>query len=352
MNAFHLQIILPIGVSFFTFEAISYTIDIYHKEIGVEHDFLHFAFFMVFFPRVIAGPIVRAAEFLPQVKKQVKVRYEHLSEGVQIFVQGLLKKIVIADTLAVFVDLVFANPDLYSSTTIWLAVIAYAIQIFCDFSGYTDMALGIARMFGFTLPKNFNMPYLATSVTDFWRRWHITLSRWIRDYIYIPIGGNRKGRARQYVNIIITMLLGGLWHGASWTFVVWGGLHGVMLAFEKAAGNYLNWQNKWLLALRWCITMVFILVTWVFFRAQTFADAFYMVRRMFFDFSAGIQWIYPYLVIYGIIVIIAHYVGRNKADYVFVDLRTVAGLTALCLAILFVLVMAPQATQPFIYFQF
>ena len=221
------NIILPIGISFFVFEAMSYCIDIYRGQLRPYTNWRHFALFIFFFPRMIAGPIIRPADFLPQLEREIALRWPNIVAGGQMFLLGMTKKLVIADHLAGPVDLVFAHPQNYSPMLIWQAVIAYSIQIFCDFSGYSDMAIGTAKMLGFDLPVNFNLPYIATNISDFWRRWHISLSSWLRDYLYISLGGNRKGEARTYFNLMATMARGGLWHGASWNFVLWGVWHGL-----------------------------------------------------------------------------------------------------------------------------
>jgi alginate O-acetyltransferase complex protein AlgI len=355
-HASHWNIILPAGISFYLFQTMSYTIDLYRKRIKVEKGFLEFAFFVSFFPQLVAGPIVRAKEFLFQAHKEARVTREKIEEGVQIFLQGVVKKVLVANSLAIFVDAVFANPGIFSSGTLWLAVVAYAIQIFCDFSGYSDMAIGIARMLGYDLVLNFDLPYLSTSVTEFWRRWHISLSRWIRDYIYIPLGGNRKGKARQYVNLLITMFLGGLWHGASWNFVIWGGLHGVALAVEKIIG-FPEWvQRRFLRPVGWALTMLFVLVTWVFFRARSFDTAFLILRRMSIDWSPGIVWPYAYLLLFIPLIVIAHWWGaklrREGKEYFFLNLESYWGWVALFAAIIIILVLNVGNPQPFIYFQF
>lgn len=263
---------------------------------------------------------------------------------------------MIANRLSIFVDVVFNGPGLYSSSTLWLAVIAYSIQIYCDFSGYSDMAIGVARMLGYDLVKNFDLPYISTSVTEFWRRWHLSLSRWIRDYIYISFGGNRKGKLRQYLNLLVTMLLGGLWHGASWNFVFWGLLHGVALAIEKIFG--LHKARKSILAklVSWFITMNFIMISWVFFRASTFSDAFLILDRMYLGYAVGINWYYTSLFFIVVLVAVASFLGsklsENGRDYVYLNLRRFLGLLFFFIVIIGVFVFNPQVVKPFIYFQF
>ncbi len=239
------DIFLPVGISFFTFQTMSYSIDIYRGSLVPVtesiHDgrsfltaFMDFAFFVSFFPQLVAGPIVRAAEFLPQIRQRPQLDEARLSEAFLLIISGLFKKAVISDYISInFVDRIFESPSLYSGLENLMAIYGYALQIYCDFSGYSDMAIGLALLLGFRLPENFRTPYQSASVQEFWRRWHISLSTWLRDYLYISLGGNRRGRLRTYVNLMITMLLGGLWHGASWVFVLWGGLHGLGLAVDR-----------------------------------------------------------------------------------------------------------------------
>lgn len=248
-----LDIFLPVGISFFTFQTMSYSIDVYRGKLVPLTDYVHdigsffkqlmdFAFFVSFFPQLVAGPIVRAAEFLPQINQRLGLTKADMGRGLLLICGGLFKKAVISDYISVnFVDRIFENPSLYSGLENLLGVYGFGVQIYCDFSGYSDMAIGLALLMGFTLPENFRTPYQSTSVQEFWRRWHISLSTWLRDYLYISLGGNRKGRFRTYVNLMLTMLLGGLWHGASWVFIVWGGLHGIALAFDR----WLSGLGRW-----------------------------------------------------------------------------------------------------------
>jgi D-alanyl-lipoteichoic acid acyltransferase DltB (MBOAT superfamily) len=224
------KIILPVGVSFFTFQTISYAVDVYRGRINPVKNIIDFGFYVSFFPQLVAGPIVRAWEFIPQLHKKYQLSKRWFWWSVWLIMGGLFKKVVISDFISVnLVDRVFESPIMYSGVELLMGAYAYTLQIYCDFSGYTDIAIGIALILGFRLPDNFNRPYMATSLTDFWRRWHISLSSWLRDYLYIPLGGNRLGKVRQSVNLMITMLLGGLWHGAGWLFVMWGVLHGLGL---------------------------------------------------------------------------------------------------------------------------
>ena len=269
-----LQIILPVGISFYTFQTLSYTLDIYKGTLKPTRDFSKFALFVVFFPQLVAGPIVRAHEFLPQLKHEPKYDDDMTVRGVYLILIGLFKKILIADVLAVtLVDPAFRDPESFSGFWLLIATYAYALQIYCDFSGYSDIAIRAALLMGFKLPINFNRPYMATSLTDFWRRWHISLSTWLRDYLYIPLGGNKYGSLLTYRNLFITMLLGGLWHGAAWNFVIWGGINGIVLALEKlifGGKKLLNLEcvPKWIILLRWFITFHVIMLCWIFFRSQ------------------------------------------------------------------------------------
>ncbi len=265
-----LDIFLPIGISFYTFQSISYVIDVYKKEIPATRNFLDYAFFLSFFPQLVAGPIVKAHHFLPQLEEEIKITKEMVWTGLWLIMIGLFKKAVIADYIAQYNDIIFASPHTKTGFENLMAILGYALQIYCDFSGYSDMAIGMGFIMGFDLGENFNFPYQALNITDFWRRWHISLSSWLRDYLYIPLGGNRKGTFKMYRNLFITMFLGGLWHGANWKFVVWGSAHGIGLAVHKAMKKYLvkipdNFVVKFF---SWLLTFVFVITFWIFFRAS------------------------------------------------------------------------------------
>jgi alginate O-acetyltransferase complex protein AlgI len=269
---------LPLAISFFTFEQIIYLVGAYHGEVG-DHDFLSYGLFITFFPHLIAGPIVRYKDIIPQLIRgsTFLVSKENLVAGLLVFAIGLFKKVIIADSFRGWVAAIFDNSHGVALGDAWGGALAFAMQIYFDFSGYSDMAIGLALMLNVRFPENFDSPYQARSIIDFWRRWHMTLSTFLRDFLYIPLGGNRKGTARTYVNLLVTMLLGGLWHGANWTFVVWGGLHGLFLAI-----NHLWRQTRGQLpaALSWPITFLAVLVAWVFFRAQSFQRASQILRGM------------------------------------------------------------------------
>jgi alginate O-acetyltransferase complex protein AlgI len=286
------RIILPLAISFFTFQQIAYLIDAYRK-VTVEHSFLHYCLFVTFFPQLIAGPIVHHREMLSQFTQSAfcKLKVENLGVGLIIFVIGLFKKVVIADGLAIHADLVFTtaeNASVLTSIEAWGGALAYSFQLYFDFSGYSDMAIGLARMFGIHLPLNFNSPYKSTSIIDFWRRWHITLSRFFRDYLYIPLGGNRLGRIRNIITLMITMTLGGLWHGASWTFVVWGALHGFYLVLNhgfhvirELLGHDLSKRTVLGENVSRLVTFLSVVIAWVIFRAESISGAQRIIREMF-----------------------------------------------------------------------
>ncbi|HTK31728.1 MAG TPA: MBOAT family O-acyltransferase [Candidatus Saccharimonadaceae bacterium] len=353
-----LHIVLPVGISFMTFQTMSYSIDVYQRRLRATRNFRDFAMFAAFFPQLVAGPIVRGSVFLPQLERVHPPRLENLRLGLEQFVRGFAKKVLFADTLAVYVDPVFAHPGAYASPVCWFAVIAYAGQIYYDFSGYSEMAIGVGRMLGFQLPENFRHPYLSLNVTEFWRRWHITLSTWLRDYLYISLGGNRRGRGRTYVNLMITMLLGGLWHGASWNFVVWGGLHGVALAGHKwvaerrrpgSEGRFGAWGKL----ASWVTTFTFVLVTWVFFRAPSFATAWAYLGKLAFLDAGGMDWYYVQgLVVIGLGAALHVWVKARGERDLRLDLTRAAAWPALAVLLLLVLLYAPFGTNPFIYFQF
>ena len=281
------QLPLPLGISFYVFEMVSYVVDVYRGDAGAR-SLPEFALYVSYFPHLIAGPIVRASELLPQLREEKKFDSARVSEGMFIMLTGFVKKMVIADNLAIFADAVFKKPESYNSIELAAGVIAYTGQIFCDFSGYTDIARGGSQMLGFDLPENFDYPYLSRSITEFWRRWHMTLSRWLRDYLYIPLGGNRGSELATYRNLFITMTLGGLWHGARITFVIWGAYHGVLLALHKlfsGATRTEGWkrarEHVAYQAFALVGTLLLVMVGWVFFRAQTWGDAIAIFKRIY-----------------------------------------------------------------------
>lgn len=284
-----LRVMLPIGISFYTFEAINYTVDVYRRRVPAERNLGHFLLFITFFPHLVAGPIVRARDFLPQLRQTKRWDWARIQLGAQYFLLGLFKKLAIADRMAAFADPVFAHPGDYSSHAVWVAALAYTLQIYCDFSGYTDMAIGCAHLLGYKLAANFNLPYLARNVSEFWRRWHISLSTWLRDYLFIPLGGSLGSRRRTYLNLLVTMTLGGLWHGASWTFVIWGTFHGLLLIGHRLFRDLCAARPSLSALLlgplgtlaRIGLTFVSVCIGWVIFRATSFGLAVAMLQRMF-----------------------------------------------------------------------
>ena len=293
----HLNIILPVGISFFTFQALSYTIDVYRGNCPVETSLARFALFISFFPQLVAGPIERAPHLLGQFRRENHFDIERAVEGVELILWGLFKKVVIADRLAIYVNRVYESPDLYSGSSLLLATVFFSFQIYCDFSAYSDIACGSARVLGYDLMQNFRLPYLATSIADFWKRWHISLSTWFADYVYVPLGGNRVSFARWTLNIAAVFLLSGLWHGANWTFVIWGGLHAGYYLVERV-GQILAGRTgaqvrfpMWLwTSMRVCLTFSLVSTAWVFFRANSLSDAILILKRVFTQPLGSLYW--------------------------------------------------------------
>ncbi len=273
-NALHIA--LPAGISFYTFQSMGYSIDVYRRDLEPSRSFVEFAAFVSLFPQLIAGPIVRPGTLLPQLHDSRPIDNSRVTSGLMLFTCGLLKKVMVADRLAFYADPILNAPKRNGSVDLWLSMVAFSLQIYFDFSGYTDMARGLGRMLGLELTKNFDSPYHAESPSDFWRRWHITLSTWLRDYLYIPLGGNRKGQLRTDVNLMVTMLLGGLWHGAGWNFIIWGGFHGLLLlVFHRIERPWRALPR----ALRHGVMLPLILLSWVPFRMHTFADLVAFLHR-------------------------------------------------------------------------
>ncbi len=277
----HRNIILPVGLSFYTFQSMAYTIDVYRKKVAPELHLGRYAEYVVFFPQLVAGPIERPSHLLPQLRAATNITWENLSIGAQRILVGLFKKVVVADRLAIFVNNVYSNPGQFSGPPLFLATLFFAIQIYCDFSGYSDIAIGSARIFGVTLIENFDRPYFSKSIGEFWSRWHIALSTWFRDYVYIPLGGNRAAKPRVLFNIFVTFLISGLWHGASWTFVIWGAYHGLLVALERLVPALGKTPRRMpLKILKGGITFVLVLIGWIFFRAKSLGDALYVLRHL------------------------------------------------------------------------
>jgi alginate O-acetyltransferase complex protein AlgI len=353
------SIVLPVGISFFTFMAIAYVVDVYRRDFAPV-SLGSFAAYLSFFPHLVAGPIVRPGELIPQFRSSRDPRYVDTSRAFFLIGTGLFMKVVIANYLAAnIVDEVFGAPNLHSSPEVLVGIYAYSVQIYADFFGYTNIAIGIALLLGFTFPQNFDAPYSAISITDFWRRWHMTLSRWLRDYLYIPLGGNRGGKLLTYRNLMLTMLIGGLWHGAGWTFVVWGGIHGTALVAERWwRGRPGFVERPWTRARRaWhrFVTFQIVCFAWIFFRADSFADARDVITRLFTAWGEPSS-----LVTVGVLAAIAvgigsQYLPRRVPLVVmarFSRLPIPAQALVLSLALLVVHAMGPEGVAPFIYFQF
>lgn len=273
---------VPVGISFFTFQAVGYMLDVYHGKTKAEKNIVDYILFVSFFPQVTSGPISTANELLPQIKAAQKFDYEQGKQGLKFLLWGMFIKLVIADRLGLFVDTVYANYIHYNGTTCFLASVFYTLQIYCDFAGYSLMAIGIARTLGFNLPDNFRRPYFAISITDFWKRWHITLTRWLTQHIYIPLGGNRCSKARNYWNIFVTFLVSGIWHGANWTFIVWGCMHGVLQIIEKALGWQKYEGKSWAVkVVRIVITFLLVNFAWIFFRMPDITGAGIVIGKIF-----------------------------------------------------------------------
>jgi len=363
-----LSIFLPVGLSFFTFQSLSYTIDIYRGTLKPVKRFLDYAFFVSFFPQLVAGPIVRAADFIPQIFKPLKVTDEMIGRGVFLIASGVIKKVVIADFISTnFVDRIFDHPTLYTGLENLFGVYGYALQIYCDFSGYSDMAIGIALLMGFHFKINFDSPYQSKNISEFWRRWHISLSTWLKDYLYISLGGNRKGKIRTYINLLITMLLGGLWHGAGFRFVLWGAMHGIALAIHKlylevfpVKTENSNPLRKFIIStFSVLITFHFVCFCWIFFRADNMETATQMIRqiafhfnpRIFFEFITG----YRSVLLMMLIGYALHFIPKSvelKTESIVTNLPLLLKVSFMILVILLVVQFKSSEIQPFIYFQF
>ena len=352
-----MDIILPMGISFYTFQTMSYTIDMYKRKIEPARTFLDFALYVTFFPQLVAGPIVRAKELITQFYEEKKATTEQFLWGAFLLTIGLFQKIVLADTLlADTSDTIFGARSMVHSLDAWTGTLAFSGQIFFDFAGYSTCAIGIALMLGIILPDNFRYPYAAIGFSDFWKRWHISLSTWLRDYLYIPLGGNRNGITRMYAALMITMLLGGLWHGAAWTFVVWGALHGLYLVIERLLRNRIKLRvsvlNGMFLAL---VTYTCVNITWVFFRAREFSTAKNMLASMFgLQNGEKILQSFDIIKVFVVVIImfICHWLFRNTSLKA-VSLKTPPVVLGMVWALLFFLICIAQGSgEQFIYFQF
>ena len=357
-----LEIVAPLGISFYTFEAISYTVDVYRGKIRAERNLAHFLLFILFFPHLIAGPIVRAGDFLPQIRRKKRWNWARMSVGVQLCALGAVKKLAIADRMALFADPVFADPLAFKTSALWMGSIAYLVQVYCDFSGYSDIALGTAHLLGYRLCRNFNLPYLAENVSDFWRRWHISLSNWLRDYVFFPLGGSRGSLARTCLNLMVLFTLCGLWHGAAWRFVAWGFLTGVWMCAYQITRPWMQaqpWLNRMLLtapgtAIRIGSTVLIFMLTLVIFRAPTLLEGFTMLGRLFVPVGGERIAMKPesFVFLTGIVIIGYLIAAEERWQRIWERLPTPARGLGLAGAMAAALLFAPDAGQSFIYFQF
>ena len=356
-----LDIILPVGISFYTFQSISYVVDIYKGKIRPTESWLDYIFFLSFFPALVAGPIVRADYFLPQLQRNESASSSDIWGGLWLIMVGVIKKALIADYISQFNDLIFNQPELYTGVQTLMGVLGYTMQIYCDFSGYSDMAIGLALMMGFRLGINFDSPYQSKNLTEFWRRWHISLSSWLRDYVYIPLGGNRKGTFRTYLNNFLTMLIGGLWHGAAWKFVFWGAMHGIGLAVHKACSPLLRkiTDNFFTKFISWCITFIYVSLLWVFFRAADFQQSLLIIRNIFVDFQWNqIPQFFEVRMVWCVMMlslIIMHAIPQpyaDKAQSIFIKTPWIVKLVTFLIVVQLVIEFMSAEVSPFIYFQF
>ncbi len=357
------SVILPVGISFFTFQTISYTVDVYRGKLDPVKNIIDFGFYVSFFPQLVAGPIVRASEFIPQLYEKYSLSKREFGHALFLIIKGLIKKMVISDYISVnFVDRVFDAPELYSGAENLLSVYGYGLQIYCDFSGYTDIAIGVALLLGFRLPYNFNSPYKATGVADFWRRWHISLSRWLRDYLYISLGGNRRGAFRTGINLFITMVLGGLWHGASGRFLVWGAMHGLGLIVNKIWGSIFptpRRRRKIITLLQILLTFNFVSFTWIFFRAGSNNDALLMIGTIFTNMEAAhlvaLWQAYSAVILVMVTGYVFHFLPGSVKESMrglFVQSPVFLQFLIVALVVMLLLQMPGSGIQPFIYFRF
>ncbi|NQT04202.1 MAG: MBOAT family protein [Planctomycetes bacterium] len=342
-------ILLPVGISFYIFQSMSYTIDYYRGNIERETSLIKYATFVSLFPRLLAGPIERAKNLLPQLHKPPSVSIQDFTDGISLFVVGFFKKVALADYMAMYVDKVYDAPEQFHAPALILATFLFSWQIYFDFSGYTDMARGVARMMGFRLMLNFNNPYLATGLGDFWARWHISLSSWFKDYVYIPLGGNRKGRFNTYRNMFLTLVISGLWHGAAWTFIIWGAVHALGYSCTRELERTAFYKDRVPKIAKQLLVFIFVSFAWIFFRAETINDAWVIVVRIF---SSGLE--NPYCPLLALVLIFAvwlyQFAYESRMRWV-LELRAVR-IGIVLLVVLYLVVFAPTSDKAFIYLQF
>ena len=342
-------VLLPVGISFYVFQSMSYTIDYYRGQVAKEPNFIRYATFVALFPQLVAGPIERARNLLPQLRNPPRIALADVTDGASLFVVGLFKKVALADALALYVDKVYTAPADYAAPALALATLGFAWQIYFDFSGYTDMARGIGRMLGIRLMLNFDNPYLATGLGDFWRRWHRSLSTWFKDYVYVPLGGNRRGEVRTYVNMALTMVVSGLWHGAAWTFVAWGVLHALGRVATRHLEGTAFYRDRVPTVVKRLWVFVFVTFAWIFFRAETFADAWTIVTRL-----AAPDWADPAvpLLVLGLIGGVWLYQWIYESNLRSLLARAPVRIALVVGMMLYMALAVTSGGQPFIYFQF
>ncbi|MEW5924296.1 MAG: MBOAT family protein [Candidatus Zixiibacteriota bacterium] len=356
------KIILPVGISFYTFQSISYTVDIYRRQLVPSRSFIDFAAFVAFFPQLVAGPIVRAREFVYQLETRRRFSIENLQQGLTRFLLGFFKKAVIADTLAIhLVDPAFADPASYTSGTLWLALFGWTIQIYADFSGYSSMAIGSAKILGFDIPENFRFPYLSWNISQYWQRWHMTMSRFFRDYVYIGLGGNRKGTVRSMINIAITTFISGLWHGAGWTFVTWGWLHGFYIVVFQTWRSWRKKLGKWNknpgfpnVIPGWILTMLAVCLSRILFRSPNFATAWEYTKGLLTSEGNSVIDLPPIIIICFGAIIIDHIAGWFMEFHPGMEKRIPAVAMAVFFSAIFIFIhyAYPHNVHPYVYFQF
>jgi alginate O-acetyltransferase complex protein AlgI len=362
LDFLHLNILLPVGISFYTFQTLSYTIDIYRGKLNPTSNFIDFALFVAFFPQLVAGPIERAKLLLPQLSKKLSPTKLQLQEGITLIVVGLFRKVMIGDTAGKFVDHIFGNLEQYKSIEILMALVLFSIQIYADFSGYSHIARGTSKLLGVELMKNFEQPYLSRNITEFWRRWHISLSSWLKDYLYIALGGNRNGMFSTYINLMITMLLGGLWHGASWNFVIWGGLHGCYLAIHKIVLGKKKINNNEITGVSFSVlinilcTYILVLFSWLFFRSNSWdTTVIFFKKIMFWEHSDYSLLFVTISLSYLLVTFIFDFFEYKTGSHTYILMIKSKGIKLGILSALFIstLIYMFQADPlPFIYFQF
>lgn len=371
------NLLLPMGISFFTFQALGYVIDVYKNEIEPENNLIKFSLYITFFPQLVAGPIEKASRLIPQFYEEHKFEYQNVVSGLKRMILGFFKKIVIADRLAVAVDTIYNNPQSYSGLPLILATFAFGVQIYCDFSGYSDIAIGVSKIMGFDIMENFKRPYFSKNISEFWHRWHISLSSWFREYVYIPLGGSRVKRSRIYFNILITFLISGLWHGASWTFVIWGALHGIYLILSRVLKPFrerisdiikLNKYPRLQSTIRVITTNLLVMFAWIFFRANNLKDAIYIVNNLFVNLNDvfNIRYILNSLSNMGlsnievisailsiIILIIISFIQRDKSISKLISTqKLIVRYFIYSGIIMYMIIFSYVGNSQFIYFQF